>query len=83
MNQAENGDETGVSRGGGDGLGRRSCVEHRGDGCREVLRDRVIPAMSVELTSRTFFFYVGDFSARRQLAVPADYASTRERSKTQ
>ena len=50
-----------------------------GDG--EVLGDRVITPMPVELALRTFLFHVRDFSTRRQLAIATDYASTREISK--
>lgn len=53
----------------------------RGEYCCETLGDRVIAAMPVYLATRTFFLDVGDFSARRQLAISSDHATTRESSK--
>jgi len=58
-------------------LGDGDCREYR---C-ETLGDRVIATMPVYLAMRTFFFDVGDFSTRRQFAIAADHASTRESSK--
>jgi hypothetical protein len=48
-----------------------------------VLGDGVITPMPVKLALRAFLFHVRDFPARRELAIAADHASTRESSESQ
>jgi hypothetical protein len=60
------------------------CGEERSRRSAETIRaDRMITPVAVSLALRALFFDVGQFAARRQLAVSADHAATGERPKSQ